>query len=65
MSESAETEKFKNRPGGISRRRLIKLGGLSGALATISPGFAKAAALLSPDQPSNAVSPIMQQLAPT
>jgi len=63
MSESAETEKFKNRPGGISRRRLIKLGGLSGALATISPGFAKAAALLSPDQPSNAVSPIMQQLS--
>jgi 2-methylcitrate dehydratase PrpD len=63
MSESAETEKFNNRPGGISRRRLIKLGGLSGALATISPGFVKAATLLSPGRPSSAVSPIMEQLS--
>jgi 2-methylcitrate dehydratase PrpD len=63
MSESTQTEKSKNMCGGISRRRLIQLGGLSGALATISPGFVKAAALLSPGQISNAVSPIMQQLS--
>src|SRR5260370_16753768 len=62
MSDSADTEKFNNRSGGISRRRLIKLGGLSGALATISPGFAKAATLLSPGRTSNAISPIMEQL---
>src|SRR5260370_42126566 len=63
MSDSADTEKFNNRSGGISRRRLIKLGGLSGALATISPGFAKAATLLSPGRTSNAISPIMEQLS--
>jgi 2-methylcitrate dehydratase PrpD len=63
MSESAETEKFKNESGRISRRRLLKLGGLSGALATIPPGFVKAAALLGPGRTSNPVSPIMEQLS--
>src|SRR6266478_1254977 len=63
MAYSPENEKFKNRPSKFSRRRLIKLAGLSGAGAAISPGFSKAAALLGSDQSSNAVSPIMQQLS--
>ena len=63
MTYSPKNEKFKNRPAKFSRRRLIKLAGLSGAGAAISPGFSKAAALLGSDQSSNAVSPIMQQLS--
>jgi len=41
MTYSPENEKFKNRPAQFSRRRLIKLAGLSGAGAAISPGFLK------------------------
>jgi 2-methylcitrate dehydratase PrpD len=63
MSESPEPKKLKNSPAGFSRRRLIKLGGLSGAAAMFSPGFLKAAAFSGPDQPANVVSPIMQQLS--
>jgi len=63
MSNSSENERFKNTPGRISRRRVIKLGGLSGAVAAFTPSFIKAAAFFRPDQPSNAVSPIMQQLS--
>src|SRR6266481_6282083 len=63
MSDPRETKIFTNRPGNISRRRLIKLGGLSGAVAAISPGLLNAAELLQADPPSNAVSPIMQQLS--
>ena len=63
MSNSSENERFKNTPGRISRRRVIKLGGLSGAVAAFTPSFTKAAAFFRPDQPSNAVSPIMQQLS--
>src|SRR5580700_7537780 len=63
MSESPETKKLENSPAGFSRRRLIKLGGLSGAAAMFSPGFLKAAAFSGPDQPANVVSPIMQQLS--
>jgi len=63
MSHSSEKEKLNDRPGRIARRRFIKLGGLSATLATLSPGFVKAAALLDFDQPSNAVSPVMQQLS--
>jgi len=63
MSNSSENERFKNRPGRISRRRVIKLGGLSGAVAAFTPSFTKAAAFFRPDQSSNAVSPIMQQLS--
>src|SRR5258708_11090483 len=63
MTYSPENEKFKNRPAQFSRRRLIKLAGLSGAGMAISPGFLKAAAFLGSDQSSNAVSPIMQQLS--
>jgi 2-methylcitrate dehydratase PrpD len=63
MNHSPESEKCKKRSGTFSRRRLIKLGGLSGAASAISPGFLKAAAFLGSAQPSNAVSPIMQQLS--
>ncbi|HWY06494.1 MAG TPA: MmgE/PrpD family protein [Candidatus Acidoferrales bacterium] len=63
MSHSSENEKFRNRSGNFSRRRLIKLGGLSGVLATLSPGFSKATAFLGPGQSSNAISPIMEQLS--
>jgi 2-methylcitrate dehydratase PrpD len=63
MIHSPENEKFKNRSGEFSRRRLIKLAGLAGAGTALTPGFIKAAAFLGPDQPANAISPIMQQLS--
>jgi 2-methylcitrate dehydratase PrpD len=63
MSDPRATKAFTNRPGNISRRLLIKLGGLSGAVAAISPGLLNAAGLLRADQTSNVVSPIMQQLS--
>ena len=63
MSYSHENREFKNRPGSLTRRRLVKLGGLSGALAAISPGFLKAAVCLGSEQPSSAVGPVMQQLS--
>jgi 2-methylcitrate dehydratase PrpD len=63
MSYPPESEKFKNRSGRITRRRLIKLGGLSGALAVFSPPLVKAAAFLGSDQSSNAVGSTMQQLS--
>ena len=63
MSYSHENREFKNRPGRLTRRRLVKLGGLSGALAAISPGFLKAAVCLGSEQPSSAVGPVMQQLS--
>src|SRR3984893_2374375 len=61
MSYSHENREFKNRPGRLTRRRLVKLGGLSGALAAISPGFLKAAVCLGSEQPSSAVGPVMVQ----
>src|SRR5246500_3684927 len=63
MNYSSENEEYKKKAGRITRRQLIKLGGLSGAMAALSPSLIKAAAWLGPDQPSNAVSPIMQQLS--
>ena len=63
MSRQAENKTLKNGTKKIDRRRLIKLGGLSGALAALSPGFAMATQFLAADQPSSAVSPIMQQLS--
>src|ERR1700675_2513311 len=63
MSRQAENKMLKNRAQKIDRRRLIKLGGLSGALAALSPGFTKAVEFLGADQPSNTISPIMQQLS--
>jgi len=46
-----------------TRRRLIKLGGLSTILAALPPGVARAASFLQPDDPPQGVSPIMQQLS--
>src|SRR6202030_3684764 len=63
MSYSPENKKCKNSSGRLTRRRLVKLGGLSGALAAISPGFLKAAVFPGPEQPANAISPIMQKLS--
>jgi len=63
MIYSPENENFKNRSGKFSRRRIIKLAGLSGAGVAISPGFLRAATFLGSDQSSNVVSPIMQQLS--
>ena len=63
MNHQLENKMRKGAAQKIDRRRLIKLGSLSGALAALSPGFAKAAAFLGSDQPSTAVSPIMQQLS--
>ncbi len=45
----------------VTRRRLIKLSGMSTVLAALPPGLAKAATFLHPDEPQG-VSPIMQQL---
>jgi len=63
MSNSSVNEKARNRPVRITRRRLIKLGSLSAALATLKPECVRAATLLGFGQPSNTVSPIMQQLS--
>jgi 2-methylcitrate dehydratase PrpD len=63
MMFSPENKKFKNMPETFSRRRLIKLAGLSGAGVAISPGFLSAAAFLGSEQASNVVSPITQQLS--
>jgi 2-methylcitrate dehydratase PrpD len=63
MSYSPENQECKRRPAGLTRRRLVKLGGLSGALAAISPGFLKSAVRLGSEQPSSAVGPVMQQLS--
>src|SRR5579859_2885141 len=63
MSNSSVNEKARNRPVRITRRRLIKLGSLSAALATLKPESVRAATLLGFGQPSNTVSPIMQQLS--
>ena len=63
MSREAENKTLKNGSRRIARRSLIKLASMSGAIAALSPGFVKAAAYLRSDQPSNTVSPIMQQLS--
>jgi 2-methylcitrate dehydratase PrpD len=63
MKHSSENEEYKKKTGRITRRRLFKLGGLSGALAALSPSLIKAAGWLGPNQPSNGVSPTMQQLS--
>jgi 2-methylcitrate dehydratase PrpD len=47
----------------VTRRRLIKLGGLSTALAALPPSLAKASSFLHSDEPPQAVSPVMQRLS--
>ena len=62
MSKLAGKKTVRNQPGKLTRRELIQWGSVSGAFA-LTPGFLKAAAFANSDQPSNAVSPIMQQLS--
>ena len=52
----------KDRPM-ATRRRFIKLTGVSTLLAALPPGLAKAASFLDSDEPPQGVSPIMQQLS--
>jgi 2-methylcitrate dehydratase PrpD len=47
----------------VTRRRLIKLGGMSTVLAALPPGLARAASFLHLDEPQQGVSPVMQQLS--
>jgi 2-methylcitrate dehydratase PrpD len=61
MSHSRETL-IEGRPA-LTRRQIIRLGGLSSVLAALSPNFAKAAEFLYPEETSPRVSEIMQQLS--
>ena len=47
----------------VTRRSLIKFGGLSAAITALPGGLAKAATLLYSDEPAQGISPIMQQLS--
>jgi 2-methylcitrate dehydratase PrpD len=47
----------------VTRRRLIKLGGMSVIVAALPPGLAKAASSVLLDEPPPGVGPIMQQLS--
>src|ERR1700732_1982553 len=47
----------------VTRRRLIKMSGVSTILAAVPPGLAEAAYFLNPDETPQSVSPIMQQLS--
>jgi 2-methylcitrate dehydratase PrpD len=47
----------------VTRRRLIKLSGMSAILAAVPQGFLKAACFPNPDEIPQGVSPIMQQLS--
>jgi len=47
----------------VTRRRLLKLGGMSTILAAVPPGLAKAASFFHSDETPRAVSLIMQQLS--
>ncbi len=47
----------------MTRRQIIRLGGLTGVLAALSPNFAKAAEFLYQDEANSKVSQIMQQLS--
>jgi 2-methylcitrate dehydratase PrpD len=52
-----------NGRGQMTRRHLVKLGGIAGLLGAISPELAKATAFLYSDETSKSVSPIMEQLS--
>jgi 2-methylcitrate dehydratase PrpD len=47
----------------VTRRRLIKLSGLSTVFAAFPPSLAEATSFFRPDEPPQAVSPVMQQLS--
>ena len=63
MSNFPEIENLKKGAGRLSRRRLIQLGGLSGAVAVFAPDLLRAAAFSGSDQATSTVSSIMQQLS--
>src|SRR3984893_8608003 len=63
MSHAKERSDRENDHMMVTRRRLIKLGGLSTVLAALPPGLAKAASFLHPEEPPQGVSPLMQQLS--
>src|ERR1700730_2268380 len=63
MSPSRETVTEAKRTAAMTRRQIIRLGGFTGVLATLSPNFAKAAEFLYQDEANSKVSQIMQQLS--
>jgi 2-methylcitrate dehydratase PrpD len=64
MSMNEERHPYRrNDRNTITRRRLIKIGGLSAILATLRPSAAKAAAFLLTDEPARAASPGALQLS--
>src|ERR1700738_3857538 len=63
MSHAKEHFRGETDPVMVTRRGLIKLGGLSTILAALPPGLARAASFLHPDEPPQGVSPVMQQLS--
>ena len=63
MSREAKGAGKANCRGQMTRRNLIKLGGVSGLLGAISPNLARATAFLSSDETPHNISPIMEQLS--
>jgi 2-methylcitrate dehydratase PrpD len=63
MSPPRETVTEARRTAAMTRRQIIRLGGLTGVLAALSPNFAKAAEFLYQDEANSKVSQIMQQLS--
>ena len=63
MHHSEEQAKENGVPARITRRHLVKLGGLSGIFAAIYPSLTHAAMLPGTDQKSPEIGPIMQQLS--
>src|SRR5260370_23885797 len=63
MNHSEEQAKENGVRARITRRHLVKLGGLSGIFAAIYPSLTHAAMLPGTDQKSPEIGPIMQQLS--
>jgi 2-methylcitrate dehydratase PrpD len=63
MSREAKDLDKVNGRGHMTRRSLIKLGGVSGLLGALAPDLASASAFLYSDEASKGVSPIMEQLS--
>jgi 2-methylcitrate dehydratase PrpD len=63
MSPLRETVTEAKRTAAMTRRQIIRLGGLTGVLAALSPNFAKAAEFLYQNEANSKVSQIMQQLS--
>src|ERR1700730_3403076 len=63
MSYAKECMRAKKKHLNVTRRRFIKVGGLSTLLSALPLRVAKAALFLQPDEPPQNVSPMMQQLS--